>query len=284
MSARAVGAALGLLIASPSWAVYQCGDQVDSCQCGANNPYPCCDNGGNCTWWAWEAACCKWGVALPSWGNANQWVGNAGANASYSVLGYPVTDAVSCRTAGAYGHVAFVTSVSGASISVTEENCWGNYGMRAANYSSSFFQGYITRQGQTECRPGDTQTQACGTCGSQARGCSTNGRWAGWGACGGQGPCVPGAHESEACGQCGAHERVCTGSCQWGAFAQACEGPDPAAGAAACDTGKLGACAAGVMRCVGGALQCEALTAASVEKCDSIDNDCNGLVELRCVW
>ena len=40
---------------------YQCGDQTDDCQCNANNPFPCCDNGGNCTWWAWEDACCTWG-------------------------------------------------------------------------------------------------------------------------------------------------------------------------------------------------------------------------------
>ena len=45
-----------VLFAAPARAVYQCGDQVDSCQCGAPNPYPCCDNGGNCTWMAWENA------------------------------------------------------------------------------------------------------------------------------------------------------------------------------------------------------------------------------------
>ena len=190
---RALALSAALLLSTPAWAVYACGDQTDVCQCGANNPYPCCDNGGNCTWWAWEAACCNWKVALPGWGNANQWVGNANANASYAVLGHPVTNAISCRTLGTYGHVAYVTGLSGANISVTEENCWGNYGMRGANYASSFFQGYITQKGQTECRPGDSQTEACGTCGSHARGCGTNGKWAAWGACGGQGPCAPGA-------------------------------------------------------------------------------------------
>jgi len=28
-------------------AVYQCGNVVDNCDCGGNNPYPCCANGGN---------------------------------------------------------------------------------------------------------------------------------------------------------------------------------------------------------------------------------------------
>ena len=268
-----------LLASSEAWAVYACGDQVDTCQCGANNPYPCCDNGGNCTWWAWEAACCNWGVGLPGWGNANQWVGNANANASYSVLSYPVTNAVSCRTLGTYGHVAFVTSVSGPNISVTEENCWGNYGMRAWNYAASFFQGYITRKGQTQCRPGDAPTQGCGNCGTQSRGCATSGKWAGWGACGGQGTCAPGARESQSCGTCGTHERTCGGTCQWGAFPQTCTGPDPDGGTLSCDTGQLGACAAGTLRCVDGGISCSPVTAPSAEQCDQIDNDCNGAVD-----
>jgi hypothetical protein len=64
-------------------AIYQCGDQKDDCTCGTSNPYPCCDNGGNCTWWAWEAACCNWQIALPGWGDANQWAGNATANPKF---------------------------------------------------------------------------------------------------------------------------------------------------------------------------------------------------------
>jgi hypothetical protein len=60
----------------------QCGDQIDDCPCGMPNPYPCCDNDcddpldwtdvcdGNCCWWAWDQACCNWGVGLPGWGSA----------------------------------------------------------------------------------------------------------------------------------------------------------------------------------------------------------------------
>ena len=65
--------------------VYSCGGTNDDCICGMNNPYPCCDNGGNCTWWAWHAACCNWGVGCPGWGNAHSWLGNAQAS------GYPTT-------------------------------------------------------------------------------------------------------------------------------------------------------------------------------------------------
>ncbi len=276
---RALALSAALLASTPAWAVFACGDQTDVCQCGANNPYPCCDNGGNCTWWAWEAACCNWKVALPGWGNANQWVGNANANGGYAVLGSPVTNAISCRTLGTYGHVAWVTAVTGPNISVTEENCFGNYGMRAANYSASFFQGFITQKGQTECAAGDSQTQGCGTCGTHSRGCGTNGKWGAWGSCGGQGPCAPGATQSQACGTCGTRERSCGGNCQWGAFPTACAGPDPDGGAAACDTGHPGPCAPGVMRCTEGELTCTSLTAPKAEVCDQVDNDCNGQVD-----
>jgi hypothetical protein len=42
----------------------------------SGNPYPC-DNGGNCTWWAWYMAQSNWGVNLPAWGNAKDWATNA---------------------------------------------------------------------------------------------------------------------------------------------------------------------------------------------------------------
>ncbi|MHB8875120.1 MAG: CHAP domain-containing protein [Myxococcaceae bacterium] len=283
MSARANLAGLSLvaalLAAGPALAVYQCGDQKDDCQCGGNNPYPCCDNGGNCTWWAWEAACCTWAVALPGWGNANQWSGNANANGNYTVLSYPVKDAVSCRTVGTYGHVAFVTAVNGANISVSEQNCWGNYGLRSWNYASSYFQGYITRKGQTQCRPGDSQTQGCGNCGTQSRGCGTDGKWGTWGACGSQGVCSPNAKDRQPCGSCGSHERTCGGACQWDPFPAGCEGPDPDGGTLACDTGELGPCAAGLLRCVDGGFACPAVTRPSAEVCDGEDNDCNGAAD-----
>lgn len=278
MSRAALLAAV-VLWAAPARAVYQCGDTRDDCPCAASNPYPCCSNGGNCTWYAWEAACCSWGRGLPGWGNANQWAGNARANASYEVKAYPVTDAVSCRDLGAYGHVAFTTAVSGSSVTVHEQNCWGNYGMDTATYAASFFSGgYIVRAGQVACRPGDTQTQSCGNCGTQSRGCGTSGAWGGWGACTSQGECAPGATDEQACGDCGRHARTCSASCSWGAFA-ACQGADPAPAAGACDAGVPGACGQGALRCVGGALQCAQVVQPAAEVCDGVDNDCDGVID-----
>src|SRR5262245_44005218 len=101
------------LSATRASAVYTCGPDKADCTCGWDGPFPWCDNGGNCTWWAWEQACCHWGVGWPGWGNANQWSGNAKAHPNCTVLGYPVVGAIATRVSGSYGHVAWVTSVSG---------------------------------------------------------------------------------------------------------------------------------------------------------------------------
>lgn len=279
MSRATVLAVAVALCAAPARAVYQCGDTKDDCQCAMNNPYPCCSNGGNCTWYAWEAACCSWAKGLPGWGNANQWAGNARANASYDVKSFPVTSAVSCRDLGTYGHVAFTTAVSGSSVTVHEQNCWGNYGMDTATYAASYFSGgYIVRAGQVACRPGDAQTQSCGNCGTQSRGCGTNGAWGAWGACSAQGVCAPGAVDEQACGDCGRHARTCSASCSWGAFS-ACQGADPAPAASACDAGLPGPCGQGALRCVGGTLECAQVVQPSPEVCDGVDDDCDGVTD-----
>jgi MYXO-CTERM domain-containing protein len=278
----AFAAALGLALFAtprPAEAVYQCGDQVDTCICGKDNPYPCCDNGGNCTWWAWTSACCNWAVALPGWGNANQWAGNANVNPNFDVSGAPVAKSVACRASGDYGHVAWVTSVNGGTVNVTEQNCWGNYGMRTWSYQGGFFDGgYIVRQGDLcACSGGQTQTEGCGSCGTRSRSC--NGcDWGGWGACEGEGACQPGQTDSEACGDCGTHARGCNGSCQWDGFG-ACAGPDPNGGTEACATGQPGVCADGLRKCVDGTVACAPETPSSPEVCDGLDNDCNGEID-----
>lgn len=266
------------LYGAPALAVYQCGDQKDDCPCGGNNPYPCCDNGGNCTWSAWHSACCNWKVALPGWGNANQWAGNARAHAAYDALPYPVTSSVACNASGTYGHVAWVTGIpSGTQVTVTEQNCWGNYGTRSATYSTaSFTGGFIVRTGTIQCRPGDTQTQSCGNCGQQTRGCKNDGTWAAWGTCSSQGVCAPGAKDSRACNECGTQERECRTDCSWPAFG-ACTGTDPAGGLGPCDTGKPGACSAGVLHCSAtGTKSCQQEAQPAAEVCDGEDDDCDG--------
>ena len=272
------------LAARPAAAVYQCGDQTDDCHCGDYDPYPCCDNGGNCTWWAWEAACCNWAVALPGWGNANQWRGNALSDPDYDVLDYPVVGSIANRISGTYGHVAWVVGINGLELTVTEENCCTgcNYGLRTYTYSDwhHFDGGFIIRNGQCACAPADTQSQGCGRCGQQTRTCGPDCQWGACGACGSEGPCSEGQTETAACGDCGEHTHTCTASCQWGDWG-ACAGPDPAGdgGGVSCDTGLLGVCAAGVQRCVDGTTTCAQAVQPTTEVCDGLDNDCNGATD-----
>ncbi|MFW5741078.1 MAG: CHAP domain-containing protein, partial [Myxococcota bacterium] len=228
-----------LLQATPAHAVYQCGDTTDDCICGADNPFPCCDNGGNCTWYAWHAACCNWGVVVPMLGNANTWAGVAASDPNYEVLPHPVPNSIACRVSGSYGHVAWVKQVNGSSIVVDEMNCWGNYGVREWTYDASYFDGgYIVLAGsQCECTSGEEASRDCGDCGTETR-------------------------------QCGS-------DCMWGPWS-ACDGPDPGG---ACDTGLLGACASGELRCVEGNTQCGETTSPAPETCDDVDNDCDGEVD-----
>jgi len=95
------------------------------------NPYPCCENGGNCTWWVWETAGSLWGHSLPagtanSWHNAKYWATNA-ASAGYPVGDYPSlsTPTIAVSTSGGAGHVAMVTGMACAAhqVVVSEMNC-----------------------------------------------------------------------------------------------------------------------------------------------------------------
>lgn len=74
---------------------------------------------------------CTWYVAtrrnIPSnWGNANQWYYNAQAS-GFSVGSVPVPGAIAWSGAGYYGHVAYVESVSGSMVTVSEMNYNGNW-------------------------------------------------------------------------------------------------------------------------------------------------------------
>ena len=52
----------------------------------------------------------------------------------------------------------------------------------------------------------------------------------------------------------------------------------PDAGAA-CDTGMQGVCGAGRTQCVGGGVECRPEVSSSTERCDNLDNDCDGTVD-----
>ena len=94
------------------------------------NTYPV----GQCTWGAKSLA--PW--AGNNWGNAKNWIASARA-AGHSVGTTPVAGAIAVwpNDGGGYGHVAYVTSASGAnSIQVMESNYAGN--MSISNYRGTF--------------------------------------------------------------------------------------------------------------------------------------------------
>jgi len=228
-------------------------------------------------------ACCNWGLAMPwPWQHAKYWAGNYAGHPDYEVLGSPVKGSIGCRTVGKYGHVAWVTGVSGGTVYIHEQSCcWGcHHGFKDSSaYASYFNGGYIAKKGAVwDCTPGQQQSQACGKCGSKVKTCQSNGKWGGWGGCQGQGPCSPGQQDTKDCGDCGTHMRSCGGNCQWGSFG-ACAGADPDGGNIVCDSGELGVCAEGRERCLEGWVNCVALYEPGDELCDGLDNDCEGAVD-----
>ncbi len=65
--------------------------------------------------------------SIPSnWGNANQWWYNAQAS-GFSVGYTPVPGAIAWTGAGYYGHVAYVESVNGSMVTISEMNYNGNW-------------------------------------------------------------------------------------------------------------------------------------------------------------
>ncbi|MCB9597845.1 MAG: DUF4114 domain-containing protein [Sandaracinaceae bacterium] len=56
-------------------------------------------------------------------------------------------------------------------------------------------------------------------------------------------------------------------------------GVECAGAGADCDTGMVGACGRGITRCTGGTLECTPRFSGEPERCDGLDNDCNGVVD-----
>lgn len=92
----------------------------------ATNVYPMWQDGDSdgyseirCTYYAWQQVYDTLGVAMPNWGNAGSWYANASA-AGYAVGSTPKVNSVAVWKSGSYGHVAFVTGISGDKIIVNE--------------------------------------------------------------------------------------------------------------------------------------------------------------------
>lgn len=227
-----------------------CGGVQDSCQCGANNPYPCCNNGNgkssNCTWGAWHMACCNWGKALPGWSHAKYWAGNANSHPDYEVHGSALTGAIACRDTGYYGHVAWVTQVNGGSIKVHEQSCcegaacWPNCsycinGFADSNYQASYYTGgFITKKGSSTNYCGDGKCnngENCSSCQQDCGKCCGNGKCDNGencsscekdcGKCCGNGKCDNGENCSSCEKDCG---KCCgNGKCDYGEDCASCE-------------------------------------------------------------
>lgn len=104
----------------------------------ANNPYPCCPNGGNCTWWAWHRSTAVFnsiyaGNNFPtyaSFGDAKTWANNA------RNYGFPVSSEPGSRTVGVnswmsgYGHVFFNEILHWNQLVTSEMQCYSYYGPR----------------------------------------------------------------------------------------------------------------------------------------------------------
>lgn len=73
----------------------------------------------NCTWYAWQQAYEKKGVALPSFGNAKNWYKKA-SSAGYKVGSTPKVNSIAVYTYETYGHVAYVVSLDGEYMTVNE--------------------------------------------------------------------------------------------------------------------------------------------------------------------
>ncbi|MFH1533039.1 MAG: CHAP domain-containing protein [Pseudomonadota bacterium] len=229
-------AALFLVVApNPARAVYECGGVKDDCSCGGSNPYPCCSNNGNCTWYAWHAACCHWGKALPPWGNANTWSGYAASHPDYDPKGTPTANCVGNRVTPQYpgdqwGHVAWVEAV-GTSVKVTHQGCQAWAGVQTAWFSLGFFDKYICLKGGSGPIGPSCGDGACNG-GESCQSCSQD-----CGQCCGNGACDNGETCQSCQGDCGA---CCgNGACDYGETCQSCEGDcGPCCGNGACDYGE----------------------------------------------
>jgi MYXO-CTERM domain-containing protein len=175
-------------------------------------------------------------------------------------------------------HLHFGFSINGSSRDPFAGGCsqstsyWVGQGSYPHNVPSA------TCESTCACQPGQAQSSGCGNCGTRHRTCGSNCQWGAWSACQGEGECAAGHVETRSCCDCGSQTRQCSSQCSWGGFSP-CAGPDPAGGAEACETGEPGICADGTVRCVQGCRSCVRVHDPQTERCDDVDEDCDGIVD-----
>jgi surface antigen len=116
----------------------------------ANNPYPTISdakhdgsNSSNCTRYAWQRVYEKLGVAMPKMGDAKNWYSNAKLD-GYETSSTAKANWVAVFGASknnSYGHVAFVESVNGNKMTISEGNYYnsktGKYGYNKRTVSTT---------------------------------------------------------------------------------------------------------------------------------------------------
>lgn len=93
---------------------------------------------GYCTWYVSQKRCVPWG------GNAGAWLYNARAS-GYRTGSTPVPGAIMVTSESWWGHVAYVESVSGNYVTISEMNKvgWGRVNWRTLHKNSWIIRGYI---------------------------------------------------------------------------------------------------------------------------------------------
>lgn len=144
-------------------AKYQCGNGRNECDaastCGGvsspRNPFPCCCNDANCTWYAWRQASQMWRDDVPFRRNAHAWAQDA-RDHQYQVLSTPAVNTIAVNTSASHdkcteggvsvdcGHVAWVTGCPDKDgyLTVDEMSCdVGPGGRQSTRYKVSYFDG-----------------------------------------------------------------------------------------------------------------------------------------------
>ena len=84
-----------------------------------NCPSPESTYNGNCTWWCWGRAYEALGISLPTLGDGGNWYNNYSGTKSTNVNNLRAGDII-CLSDGGYGHVMFVESISGSTVTISQ--------------------------------------------------------------------------------------------------------------------------------------------------------------------